>query len=99
TRLAFQGRWELRGSYYSADRWSSLLTIPETAGRNDAPFSVLADAEGKVWVAGVTDHRVANYLMQDNKSDIVVACLPATPLEHPMDLGLRGSEAPTRSPG
>jgi hypothetical protein len=99
TRLAFQGRWELLASYYFTDHWSSLLTISESAGRDDAPFALVADASGKIWVAGVTDHRVANYLMQDSKSDVVVASSPAAPLGHPMDLGSRGTEAPARSAG
>jgi hypothetical protein len=97
TLLAFLARWEILASYYSGDKWSSPMTVPESASRQEAPLAVAADAEGKIWVAGVTDPRAAISHLQAGEANVIVACLPRAASTTAIDLGPRSAEPPTRS--
>ena len=52
------GKWEVFGTFYSGDRWSDLLLIPGTVGRNEGDLQVAADNAGNVYLALVSDHRL-----------------------------------------
>src|SRR5204863_714138 len=52
------GKWEVLGTFYSGDRWSDLLLIPDTVGRNEGELQAAADNAGNVYVALVSDHRL-----------------------------------------
>jgi hypothetical protein len=74
------GKWEVLATYYSGDRWSELILIPGTVGRNEGGVEAAADAKGNVWVAAVTDHRLwggPNFGHPPQNNDIVVAKLRA----------------------
>ena len=51
------GKWEICGTYYSADRWSELNMFPDSVGRNGGEFAAAADADGNAWVALNTDQK------------------------------------------
>src|SRR5262249_51354989 len=51
------GKWEAVATCYSGDRWSELIPIPESVGRNEGELQAAAGADGSVYLALVTDHR------------------------------------------
>ncbi len=95
------GKWEVMATYYSGDRWSPPVTLPESVGRNEGPFDAAADASGRVWAAWVTDHRLyggPNFGHVPQNNDILLASLPAG-TGAPVELGSRNAEPPTAVPG
>ena len=50
------GKWEVCATYYAGGRWSPLMTVPDSVGRNGGELSAAADRRGNVFVALVTDH-------------------------------------------
>ncbi|MEK7408079.1 MAG: hypothetical protein AAB225_23655 [Acidobacteriota bacterium] len=51
------GKWETVATYYQGDRWSELIPVPESVGRNEGEIQAAADARGNVYLTLVTDHR------------------------------------------
>ena len=52
------GKWEAAATCYTGDRWSELIPIPESVGRNEGGLDTSAGPDGSVLVAWVTDHRL-----------------------------------------
>ncbi len=50
------GKWEVCATYFSGDRWSPLLWVPDSVDRNGGEMGAAADARGNVFIALVTDH-------------------------------------------
>ena len=40
------GKWEIVATYYTGDRWSELIPIPESVGRNEGELQIAADTAG-----------------------------------------------------
>jgi hypothetical protein len=95
------GKWEVVGTYYSGDRWSELLPVPGTVGRNEGGLDAAADAQGNVWVAAVTDNRLwggPNFGHPPQNNDIVVARLRAGGPSPDLALAARPPEPPAGRP-
>ncbi len=74
------GKWEAVATYYNGDRWSELIPLPGTVGRNEGGLEAVADGKGNVWVAAVTDNRLwggPNFGHPPQNNEIVVARLNA----------------------
>ncbi len=97
------GKWEVVAAYYNGDRWSDLIPIPGTVGRNEGGLEAAADAQGNVWVAAVTDHRLwggPNFGHPPQNNDIVVARLRApSDARAALELAPRPPEPPGGMPG
>ena len=52
------GKWEVCATYYSGDRWSDLIYLQDSVGRNEGEFAAAPDTHGNIWVAMVTDHKL-----------------------------------------
>jgi hypothetical protein len=50
------GKWEVCATYYAGGRWSPLIVVPDSVGRNGGEVNAAADARGNIFVALVTDH-------------------------------------------
>ncbi len=90
------GKWEVFGTYYSGDRWSDLLMIPDTIGRNEGDLQVAADAAGSVYVAVVSDHRLWGgpaFGESPQNNDVMFARL-RTSAPAQAELGARPQEPP-----
>src|SRR3989442_13301930 len=55
TLWAAGGKWEVLGTYYNGDRWSDLLLIPDTVGRNEGNLQLAPDTAGNVVIALLCD--------------------------------------------
>ncbi|HTM50375.1 MAG TPA: hypothetical protein VL285_16895 [Bryobacteraceae bacterium] len=94
------GKWEVLATYYSGDRWSDLLLIPDTVGRNEGEFQAAADASGNVFLALVSDHRLwggANFGEPPQNNDIMFTRL-STAAPAAAHLGARPQEPPAGLP-
>jgi hypothetical protein len=95
------GKWEAVGAYYNGERWSDLIPIPESVGRNEGELSTAADAKGNVFLALVTDHRLwggPNFGMPPGNNDIQFVTLRSSTAVAPLKLAARGAEPPTGTP-
>ncbi|MEZ5401680.1 MAG: hypothetical protein R2729_18550 [Bryobacteraceae bacterium] len=94
------GKWETFAMHYSGDRWSELIIVPESSGRNGGEIAAAADANGNVFAALVADHRLwggpnfGNY-PQDN--DVMFLTLRADGAAAP-ETGPRPAEPPVSKP-
>ncbi len=96
TLWAAGGKWEIVATYYSADRWSDLILVPDSVGRNEGELQVAADTQGRVYLAAVTDHRLwggPNFGESPQNSDILFSRFEARTRAMP-DLGVRPAEPP-----
>ncbi|MEO7649421.1 MAG: DUF3604 domain-containing protein, partial [Bryobacteraceae bacterium] len=96
TLWAAGGKWEVLATYYSGDKWSDLLMIPDTVGRNEGELSAAADNAGKVYVALVTDRRSyggGNFGEAPQNNEIVFARMNAHGTSA-LELASRSAEAP-----
>jgi len=72
------GKWEVGATYYAGDRWSPLMFVPDSVGRNGGEMSAAADAQGNVFVALVTDHKLwggPNFGTNPGTSDVMFTTL------------------------
>lgn len=100
TLWAAGGKWEVYGTVYSGDRWSDLLLIPETVGRNEGEMQAAADRAGNVYVALVSDHRLwggPTFGEPPRNNDIMFTRLTASQTAPP-ELGARPPEPPGGKP-
>jgi hypothetical protein len=51
------GKWEVCATYYAGDRWSDLIYLQDSVGRNEAEVAAAPDRQGNIWVAMVTDNK------------------------------------------
>lgn len=97
TLWAAGGKWEVMATFYSGDRWSELIPVPESAGRNEGELQLAAGSGGTVHLALVTDHRLwggPNFGENPGDNDIMLARLRSTsPVVKP-ELAVRPPEAP-----
>lgn len=99
TRYTVGAAWKIMASYYSGDRWSAPITIPESSGWAEGPFDVAAGGERSILIAWVTDyrHRAEGGMNNFVKSDIFTTSI-STMSSAPMDLGPRSTEPPAHRP-
>jgi hypothetical protein len=100
TLWAAGGKWEVVASHYSGDRWSELITIPESVGRNEGEIAVAAGPGGNIYVALVTDHRLwggANFGVMPGNNDIMFTRL-ASAAPAAMQTAARPPEPPAGLP-
>jgi hypothetical protein len=100
TLWAAGGKWEVFATYYSGDRWSDLLLIPDTVGRNEGDLVAAAGAGGNVYLALVSDHRLwggPNFGEPPQNNDIMFTRL-RTAAPASAQLGIRPSEPPGGRP-
>jgi hypothetical protein len=74
------GKWEVVATSYSGDRWSELILIPESVGRNEGEFQVAAGQGGDIYLALAGDHRLwggAPFGQTPGNHDILFATLRA----------------------
>jgi hypothetical protein len=87
TLWAAGGKWEAVATYYSGDRWSGLILLPGSVGRNEGEIQTAADTMGNVYVALVSDHRLwggPNFGHSPGNNDVMFARLRtgAPPVSH-----------------
>lgn len=90
------GKWEMVAMYYAGDRWSEIIPIPESVGRNEGEMQLAADTGGRVYAAAVTDHRLwggPNFGESPQNHDILFTRLHATSMA-PVEIAARPAEAP-----
>lgn len=95
------GKWEIVATYYSGDRWSELIPIPESVGRNEGELQLAADTAGNLHLAHVTDHRLwggpaFGEMPQDN--DIMISRLRTSRPAVKMEVAARPEETPAGLP-
>lgn len=91
------GKWEVLATYYSGDRWSDLIYLPESVGRNEGEVAAASDSRGNVWVALVTDHKLyggPEFGESPGNNDVMVAQLKSGPAASPVQLAERTPEPP-----
>jgi hypothetical protein len=94
------GKWEVCATYYAGSRWSPLITVPDSVGRNGGELSAAADARGNVLVALVTDHILwggPNFGMNPGNNDVMFTTLRGDTAA-PMELAARPPEQPGEAP-
>ena len=94
------GKWEAVATCYSGDRWSELIPIPESVGRNEGELQTAPGPDGSVYFALVTDHRLwggPNFGEPPRDNDIEVAELRLTGGAAPQ-LAARPAEPPAGLP-
>ncbi len=97
TLWAAGGKWEVMATYYSGDRWSELIPVPDTVGRNEGEVQVAADGAGNVWAAMITDHRLwagPNFSHQPQNHDVMFTRLRSAAAATAVELSPRASEPP-----
>ena len=90
-------KWELLASYYSGERWSDPVKLPESLSYNEGPFDTAADPDGRIWLAWMTDRRFWQFSALPRHNDILAASLIAHS-QAPMSLGPRSTEPPGKGP-
>ncbi|MGH9720712.1 MAG: DUF3604 domain-containing protein [Bryobacteraceae bacterium] len=75
------GKWEVVATQYSGDRWSELMLVPGSVGRNGGEVQGVADAAGNIHIAAVSDHRLwggPNFGEPPQNNDVMFATLRAS---------------------
>jgi hypothetical protein len=101
TLWAAGGKWEVFAAYYTGDRWSELITVPEAVGRNGAEMSLAADQRGNVFGALGTDNRLyggPNFSHAPRNHDVILARVNSLLPARSLDTGVRGTEPPAPKP-
>jgi hypothetical protein len=96
TLWAAGGKWEVFATYYDGDRWSELIPVPDTVGRNEGDLQAAADAKGNVYLAAVSDHKLyggKNFGEPPGNNDIMFAST-RTVGQGSLRVAARGSEPP-----
>jgi hypothetical protein len=76
------GKWEVCATYYSGDRWSDLIYLPDSVGRNGGEVAAAPDSSGNIWVALVSDHKFyggSDFGEQPGNNDVMVSRLTGSP--------------------
>lgn len=67
--------WEIAALKYSGARWSEIVTLPQSKGRNDMQPALSLDPSNQIWAAWPTDNRsTKSYLPQQGQ--VIVSRLP-----------------------
>jgi hypothetical protein len=72
-----RGRWDVYATAFLGDRWSGVLALPSSAGRNDMRLSPQRDPNGSVYFAYASDNRgwPAPYALTERNLSIAVSRL------------------------
>jgi hypothetical protein len=100
TLWAAGGKWETVATYYSGDRWSELILMPGSVGRNEGEFQVAPDANGGLHAVVVTDHRMwstVNFGAAPRNHDLLITRLTGHSAK-PAELAARPPEEPGALP-
>lgn len=97
------GKWEVQASYYSGDRWSPPLIIPESVGRNEGPLAAASAPGGAVYLTWVTDQRLwggppFGHVPGDNQVLVANVSEQFQSAAEAFQLAPRGVEPPARLP-
>jgi hypothetical protein len=90
------GKWEVCATYYAGDRWSPLVMVPDSVGRNGGEMGAAADARGDAFVALVTDHKLwggPNFGTNPGSNDVMFTTLRTKTAADPQ-LAARPPEPP-----
>ena len=94
------GKWEVCATYYVGDRWSPFVAVPDSVGRNGGEMNASADAQGNVFVALVTDHKLwggPNFGTNPGANDVMFTTLRSDTAGTPQ-LAARPPEPPGALP-
>ncbi len=94
------GKWEVVATYYSGERWSPLIPIPDSVGPNEGEFQAVAAADGSVYAVMLTDNRLwggPRFGAPPRNRDIVFTRLSAREPGGPV-LATRPAEPPAGGP-
>ncbi len=72
---AHRAAWEIYGTTYHSDRWTSPVHFPSSAGRTDMPSGFAADARGNIYAAWPTDGRDFETFLY-SRAEILAARVP-----------------------
>lgn len=102
TLWAAGGKWEVMATSYEGDRWSELLIVPGTVGRNEGEVQAVAAGDG-VYMVAVSDHRLwggPNFGEAPQNHDVMFARLEAGSRRAPVQPALEPAprEAPAGLP-
>jgi hypothetical protein len=72
-----RGRWDAYATAFLGDRWSGVVALPSSAGRNDMRLSPQRDPNGSVYFAYASDNRgwPAPYAMTERNLSVAVSRL------------------------
>jgi hypothetical protein len=90
------GKWEVCATYYSGDRWSDLIMLPDSQGRDEGELAAATDQQGNAFVALVGDHQLyggPDFGEPPGNNDILFTRLRATGMAQAA-LGDRPPEPP-----
>jgi hypothetical protein len=90
------GKWEVCATYYAGDRWSPLIVVPDSVGRNGGEMGAAADGQGNAVVALVTDHKRwggPNFGTDPGANDVIFTALSSDTAAAPQ-LAARPAEQP-----
>ncbi len=88
------GKWEALATYYSGDRWSGPIMLPDSVSRNEGEMAAAADTRGNAFVALVTDNKFwggPEFGEPAGNHDIMLGRLPGGPAD-PVALAERTAE-------
>lgn len=73
---AHHALWEIYASYYDGERWSAMMLLPYSTGRNDMRIDAARDARGNLVAAYPTDRRSFRDFV-NMMPDVFAARIPA----------------------
>jgi hypothetical protein len=84
-----RGRWDAYATAFLGDRWSGVVALPSSAGRNDMRLSSQRDPKGNVYFAYASDNRgwPPPYAMTERNLSIAVSRLHGAGQPAPTRLG------------
>ncbi len=94
------GKWEVVATYYTGERWSELIPIPDSVGYNEGEVQAAAGSDGLVHLAMLTDNRLwggPRFGEKPGNRDIVFTRLTARVPGRPL-LATRAEEPPAGLP-
>jgi hypothetical protein len=94
------GKWEVCATYYAGSQWSPLIVVPNSVGRNGGEMGAAADAQGNVFVALVSDHKLwggPNFGTNPSNNDVMFTSLRSETAAPPQ-LAARPPEQPGALP-
>jgi hypothetical protein len=84
-----RGRWDVYATAFLGDRWSGVIALPSSAGRNDMRMSPQRDPKGSVYFAYASDNRGWNPPGTMTEKNLSIAVSRLHGADRPADARLR----------